>query len=241
MRIKLSCIVLLLSASAVSSQTVDVNRQNRTIEVTVSENISVDAEVADVTIGCLKHGTTHDQAYQENLRVADQVIKSLLQAGVPKENITSRRLELTESETSESSGRKGREFDAHQSWVVRVSAADAQKIIDLAVQAGANGIEDVSWDVKNPESLEAKARAAALAKARETAAEIAKSLDGRLGAALFASNTVAQPFGLETAMSVTQMNYISKAGGTSEPRFSLQLFPEKVEKTATVRVVFALE
>lgn len=242
---QLATVALLCAVPSAYSQTVNVSPQNRTVEVSVTESISVDAEVAEVTIGCVKYSSTHDQAYQENLRVADQVIKALLAAGVPKESISSSTIDLGESDgddNSSGSSKKlpNRQFKAHQNWTIRVGASDAQRIIDLAVQAGANGIENVTWDVKKPDDLEGKARTAALVKAREVATEMAKALDAKLGDVLYASNgeTMSSVADLSLDKKVT---FITKSGASREVGYTLQLYPEKVEKSATIRVIFALD
>src|SRR5487761_673361 len=171
MRVLLGAVILSLCfAPSALSQDNNVNRQNRTIEVVATETVRVAPDVAKVTLGCVTYGQTHDEAYQANLAIADKVIKALLSAGVAKTQIESSSIELTEIGSRNMTGeppaiRKAREFEAHQSWVVRVKASEAQKIIDDAVQAGANGIEDVTWDVADAEALEAKARAAAMAEA----------------------------------------------------------------------------
>jgi uncharacterized protein YggE len=245
MRTKLSiCVALLLFVAPMTfSQTNEITRQNRTVEVTVTESISVPAEVAEVTIGCLTHGQTHDQAYQENLRIADRVVKALLASGVQKEDIVSDTVELREDNLSNrspsASSKESQRFSAEQTWKVRVAAGVAQKIVDAAVHAGANGIESVSWEVNDPEALEAKARTAALEKARATAAEIAKGLGGNLGEPLYASNVLSGMMSL-FARSGEINTQNSSIGGSSEPTFDLKLFPEKVQKSAVVRVVFAL-
>ena|SRR5487761_369061 len=228
-------------------QTIDVNPQKRTIEVVVSERVQVEPDIAKVTLGCVTYGQTHDEAYQANLAIADKVIKALLSAGVAKTQIESSSIELTEIGSRNMTGeppaiRKAREFEAHQSWVVRVKASEAQKIIDDAVQAGANGIEDVTWDVADAEALEAKARAAAMEKARTTATEIAKSGGGKLGQLLYASNTVNGIMGLLAGRSLqTETASLGGGGGFATPAFSLRLFPQRVEKQATVRAIFALD
>jgi uncharacterized protein len=53
---------------------------------------------------------------------------------------------------------------------------------------GANDIDDVEWKVADPVALEAKARGAALAKARSIAEQMAKGLAIRLGDLVYASN-----------------------------------------------------
>lgn len=247
MRTKLAIVfgILLCAASATFSQSNEISRQNRTVEVTVTESISVPAEVADVTIACLTHGQTHDQAYQENLRIADRVVKALLASGIGKESITSSTIELRENTAQDSVTKSPnavnpRRFAAEQTWKIRVAVNDAQKVVDLAVHAGANGIEDVSWAVRDPESLETKARIAALEKARLTAAEIAKGLGGTLGEPLYAANALSGIISLFSRAGQLETQTAS-VSSSSEPTFSLQLFPEKVQKSAVVRVVFALD
>jgi uncharacterized protein YggE len=239
-----SAVLLLCAAPVALSQTNEINRQNRTVEVTVTQSLSVPAEVAEVTIACLTHGQTHDQAYKENLRIAAGVVKALLAAGVQKEDIASGTIELREDNSDDKqkasvNAKLARLFSAEQTWKVRVAANEAQRVVDVAVHAGANGVEDVSWDVREPEKLEARARVAALEKARVTAAELASGLGGKLGEPLYASNVLSGMMALLSRGNLETSN--TSVGGSSEPTFSLQLFPEKVQKSAVVRVVFALD
>ncbi|MDP9338390.1 MAG: SIMPL domain-containing protein [Acidobacteriota bacterium] len=239
---------LLFNSPYTSAQTVEVNRQNRTIEVIVTETVRVEPDVANVTVGCISYGETHDQAYQANLATADKVIKALLGTGLSKAQIESGSLELGENNSVENSDknpalRKARKFKAHQSWKIRVASGAAQKLIDVAVQAGANGLEDVGWEVADEESLEAKARAAAIEKARKNAGELANSAGAKLGALLYASNMAnGTMFALahQTVQTSTATIEVS-ASRSSIPTFSLTLFPEKVSKQATVRTVFAID
>jgi uncharacterized protein len=247
MRIKLGIAVgvLLWTATAVFSQEIQVNRQNKTVEVGVKITISAEAEIADVTIGCLTYGDSHNETYNDNLRSADKVLKAILAFGVPKENISSTRIELSETDSDERDNKgskqtKPRRFKAHQSWKIRVSAGDAQKVIDIAIQAGANGIESVEWGVKDPAAFEARARAAALEKARTVAAELAKSLDAKIGEPLYISNEMVEITYVSKRGS-DKPDYVDQKGVFETPEFKLQLFPEKIQEEARVQVVFALE
>jgi uncharacterized protein YggE len=241
-------VFFLSTGPAAFSQTLDVNRQNRTIEIIVSESVRVDPDVAIITVGCIAYGQTHDQAYQANLAIADKVIKALLGTGVAKAQIETGSIQLSEANSDDianqpPAARKARQFKAHQGWRIRLATSDAQKLIDVAVQAGANGVEDVSWDVADSEALEAKARVAAMEKARTTAAEMAKSAGGKLGDLLYASNVVNGIMGLlaRNRLETSSASLGSQGNGFPTPAFSLQLFPGKVEKQATVRTVFALD
>jgi uncharacterized protein len=238
--------LVIFAAPPAFSQTNEINRQNRTVEVVVTESVRVEAEIANISLGCITYGQTHDQAYQANLATADKVIKALLGTGVPKEHIESNALELGE-DAGDAAGQssavpKPRQFKAHQSWRIRVAAGDAQKLIDVAVQAGANGVEEVGWDVADEESLEGKARAVAMEKSRRIAAELVKSADAKLGELLYASNVASgMMFAFAGRPVQTQTAEIGAGGDFRTPTFSLKLFPEKVSKQATVRTVFAME
>lgn len=217
-----------------------VNRQNRTIEVVATETVKVEPDIARVTLGCVTYGETHDDAYQANLKIADQVIQALFAAGVSKKQVETGTIEL--SRRSSYGNRpiaKERQFEAHQSWTIQLRAEQAQKVIDVAVAAGANGIEDVSWDVSDPGALQLKARNAAMKKARATAEEIAASAGDKLGELLYASNTVSSVIGLLRGRQLETVS--ASVAPISKPSFSLKLFPQKVEKTATIRAIFALD
>jgi uncharacterized protein len=227
------------------SQSIEINRQNRTVEVTVSETVRAEPDQAKVTVGCLSYGETHDKAYQANLEMAGKVINAILSAGISKDQIESDALELSESNAGDSSGKppnasKLRQYKAHQSWKVRVAASEAQKLIDIVVQAGANGLESVAWEVADEESLETKARTAAMEKARKTADELAKSVGAKLGDLLFASNTSNLVFTFARSLQTMDATVSVDGSGFTAPVFSLKLFPEKVEKQASVRAVFAI-
>ena len=238
--------MLLLSSPGTSAQTVEVSRQNRTVEVVVTETVRVEPDVANVTIGCVSYGESHDQAYQANLSIADKVIKALLATGVSKAQIESGSLELGENNFVENPEKnpilnKGRKFKAHQSWKIRIAAGAAQKLIDIAVQSGANGLEDVGWEFADEESLEGRARAAAMEKARRNAEEFAKAAGTKLGALLYASNMAnGMVYALANRMQTSSAT-VEVSANRSAPAFSLTLFPGKVSKEATVRAIFALD
>jgi len=246
MKIGIAIAILFCSATAAFTQEIQVSRQNKSIEVRIKETISVEADVADVTVGCLTYGETHDQTYNDNLRSADKVLKAILAFGIPKESITSTRVELSENDSGERDTKASKQstphkFKAHQSWKIRVPAGDAQKLIDIAIKAGANGIESVEWNVKDPAALEARARAAAVEKARAVASNLAKGLGAKVGEPLMVSNEIYETTYVSKRGGSGKPDYTDQNGVFETPEFTLQLFPEKIEKEATIYVVFALE
>jgi uncharacterized protein len=233
----------LLGVHSAYCQDAQINRQNRSVDVTVSETVKVAPDFAVVTLGCMTYGETHDEAYQANLKIADQVIQAIQKAGVSKQQIENSTIQLSENPAANfRPDLKGRQFMAHETWQIHLSVSDAQKIIDDAVAAGANGIETVTWDVSDPQALEAKARAVAMKKARETAAQIAESGGAKLGELLYASNLQENTmYGGVAGGVIGSGSEFGVGGGVAVPVFSLKLFPSKVEKEATVRAIFALD
>lgn len=145
-------IFLVLLGITCFAQDIQVNRQNKTIAVTADESITADAEVAVLSIGYHNYAPTQDQAFRENVRLADQITHALLQAKILEGDIESEKLQLSRIEPDQKwteEMKKERAFEAQQSWHVTVSSAQAQSIVDLAVRSGANEVDDVDWNVRN--------------------------------------------------------------------------------------------
>jgi len=233
-------IAILASTCLLSAQEIQVNRQNKTIAVTADDSVTADAEIAVLAIGYHNYAPTQDAAFRENVRVAEQITKALLDAKVPKANIETDKLRLTRTEIDEkwtAEMKKERQFAAEQAWHVTVSASGAQTVVDLAVRAGANDVDDVEWNVADPVALQAKAGAAALAKARAVADQMAKGLGTKLGELVYASNRA--PF----ARIGGAMETVEVTAALAPPLHmpNLTLFPRKVKSDATVYAVFSIE
>jgi uncharacterized protein YggE len=234
-------IALVVAAACSFGQDIQVNRQNKTIAVTAEESASADAEVATLAIGYHNYGLTQDSAFKDNIQMSERIIKAILSAGVPKTNVETEKLQLDRVQIEDKwtpDMKKERQFEAVQSWHMAVSAAQAQKVADLAVKAGANQVDDVDWNVSDPVALQAKAGAAALAKARSIADQMAKGLGTKLGELVYASNRAPvvkmwRGVTLNTSSATVEVN--------AEKQPQLTLFPERVKSDATVYAVFSIE
>lgn len=238
--------VMLCGQIAAVAQNIQVNKENKTIAVIADETINVDAEVAVLHIGYHNYATTQDAAFRENARMANTITKAFLDAHIPKENIETEKLRLEHMNprpdwTPEM--KTERQFEAQQSWKVTVAVADAQTVVNIAAQNGANDVSDTDWNVADPLALAAKASGAALAKARAIAEQMAKGLNAKLGDLVYASNQ-APP----TEPQFMPPGRYAVGGGqgggrgffrSEEPQFTL--FPQKVHQQATVYAVFAIE
>jgi len=233
-------ILLLGMAWPAWAQVVQVSRGNKTIEISLSESVKVDPEIAEIKIGVQNYGRSKEMAYDENVRVANQILQALLDAGVPRTSIETQAIKLERPSTyGLAETPKEQQFSASQSWIIRSPAGEAQKIVDIAVGAGANEVEDVEWSASDPTALEAQANAAAIAKARKVADATARQMGIKVGELLYVSNRVVRPYDLQGGGGgqVAAFGYAVAA----RVRTPLKLFPGKVERSATLTVVFALE
>jgi uncharacterized protein len=229
----------LARASSGYGQEVRVSPTNRTMAVQATASVRVDPEIAIVGFGYQNYGLTKDQAYAENKKAADKILQTLLGAGIPQDTIETDYLEVSavqEDRDWSAEDRRTRKFEAKQSWKVRSSVPMAQKIVDWAVTAEATEVQPVQWIVADPQTVEDKAAVMALEKARALGQQMAKEMDLKLGAILSISNGAA---------GLTLFDKLGKASQTvtvnEEAKPSLRLFPEKIERSATVSVVFAIE
>jgi uncharacterized protein YggE len=239
-------IALLLTGSALQAQSIQVDSHNRTIELTVQSSIEVEADLVSITVGYHNFSPTYDAAYADNLRVADRILKAWNDAGLPQSAVSTHSLSLasvSEEDLKEMAppDRKQKQFEATQSWTVLAKPEVAQKLLDIAVGAGANDISDPVWQLSDPDAAEGKAYALALVKAHGIAEQMAKSFGANVGALLYASNQSRAILGLNSLVAVnTSMSTVGKRPATPPPH-PVKLLPQKIERSGFVRAIFALE
>jgi len=237
----------LFLALGAGAQVVTVDQHNRTIELTIQSSVEVQADLVSITVGYHNWGPTHDAAYQENMRVADQIWKAWTSAGVPRDQISTEELSTNPVSDGDlrsyaAADRKERQFEAVQTWSITAKPDVAQKLVDLAVAAGANYIEDPAWKLSDPTAADTQAYARALAEARSIADQVATSFGAKVGLLLYASNQSAAAARLrELGLSTVNTETSSIGPRTWPPLHPVKLLPPKISQSATVRVIFALQ
>lgn len=224
------------------AQTIQVDKNNRTIAVTANDKASAEADVATVTVGFQVYAPDAAAAYRQGSQLSNAIMDALKKAGVADKAVESQDQKLSYTEFPYNSQptldeRTKKAFTLSQSWTVHTTAKDAAQILHVAIEAGANQSGGIDWDVADRNSLQAKAAEKALVHAREVATEMAAGLGAHLGALIYASNqTPAQRFvGMAAAESVEVQ------AKPAPPLPPLALRPQQVEETATVYAVFAIE
>lgn len=114
----------------------DHSSVKKTIEILASAKVEAPAEVATVKIGYANQAASKDAAYAENTRMSQKIVRALLDEHVPPSAIETESVALEREEERGGGGpAKVLKFSAVQEWRIRVAAADAQKVVDIAVRA----------------------------------------------------------------------------------------------------------
>lgn len=225
---------------AAQNPQIQINKDNRTISVTTDATASAPAEIATVHIGFIVYAPDEQSAYSQGAVRSNAIAKALADAGVQKDDIQSENQNVAPVQPFENNNLSDkdkalRQFHVSQSWGVKTSADSAAKVLHVAVLAGANQSGGIDWTVKDQDALQAQAATKALAQGKALASTMAAGLNVKLGALVYASNQAPQqqsPVMAARAMSVQTVEV------SAEP---LSISPQKVQKSATVYAVFAIE
>jgi hypothetical protein len=232
-------------ATVADAQSITVDKANRVIEVSGVGTASAEPDVAQVHVGFSTYGATLSDAYMNGSDLSSRIIQALIAAGAKKSEIQSQAQgvhSLSEYEVKNlTSQYKGSKYRASQNWTVRVEPSEVAKIIDTAVQAGANNTGQVDWLMKDSTQLEREAVSKATARATALAEEMAAGMKVRLGSLEYAT-TVPPP---ETLSGQIENEYYAKGVVANAVDVDsvkpLEIEAQRVERSVTVYAVFAIE
>ena len=235
-----ACMGCLLFSTALAQQ-IKVDKNNRTIDVTATDSATAMADTALVHIGYQVYGPDSDTAYAHASQVSNAISKTLSNAGVAKGDMESDEQNIAETQPYEleklpPTEQTKRKFRVQQSWTVKTKAKDAAKILNFAINAGANQSGQIDWAMADDKALEAQAAGNALVRARAIAEQMASGLGVKLGDLVYASNVAEQRNILPEPVGRMQMSMA--AAPATKP---LSISPRKVSKSATVTAIFAIE
>src|SRR6201996_5437109 len=149
-------------AMTAPAQTIQVSKENRTIAIPATAKVIALADIATLHIGFIAYGPDSDSAYAAGSRTSNAIVKALTSAGVPNDSIESENQNVSpvqdyQIEKLTPAEKAQRKFQVTQSWTVSTAAADAAKVLDLAVKAGANQSGQIDWSLKDENAADAEA------------------------------------------------------------------------------------
>jgi uncharacterized protein YggE len=234
------------TASIASAQTIQINRDNKTIAISTTDEATATADLAAVTIGFEIFGSDARGVYADGGKLSHAILEALHKAGVDDKAIESsaqgvqRNTEFDDKDTPEQ--RTKRQFVFRQSWEVSLTPQSAAEAIRVAVAAGANQSGAIDWRISDRKALQAKAAENALVKAREVASRMADGLHVKLGALIYASNeTPNARLYFPTASQRVTLNTESASVSNTLVIPTLEIRPQTIREEATVYAVFAIE
>lgn len=249
--------VLLISFGALSSngtgQCAQTCPEQHNISVNAISTATADADLAVVHIGYKIYGPDAKTAYATASETSNAILGALTNSGVRKIDIESTSQFLQHTQLSELQQMTGisrpeelaqRQFTVWQRWTVSTKPEEAAKVLNTAINAGANESGWIYWMVRDTGPLKAQASAQALSEARMIAEQIAQKSGVRLGR-LFSANQVEGANGSFGYSVGNGSNGGVGAGvgrgigqGETEP---LAITSRRVEMTVTVNAIFLIE
>lgn len=231
----------MLLAVPVSAQQIQINKDNRTIAITATDTASAMADRATVNVGFVAYAPDAQAAYAKGTTTSNAIIGALTAKGIAKSDIQSESQSVAETQQYEleklpPEEQAKRRFQVRQSWTVQTKADDAAGVLNTAVNAGANNSGQIEWTVADEKALEAKAAGNALSRARAIASQMAQGLAIQLGDLIYASNQA--PEAPRPIMMRAMATAAPQLEGAPAP---LAISPSKVERSATVYAVFAIQ
>lgn len=172
----------------------------RMVSTSGTGQVSVTPDIVVVSLGVQTEAADAGTAASQNATEMDGVITALEDAGVAAKDIRTQVVQLVPREQQPTSGTTQQGppeiigFTATQ--IVDVTIRDigsAPDIIDNAVQAGANVIQGIEFDVSNPGTLIDQARQAAWDDAMHKAQQLAELSNSGLGMVLTINETSRTP------------------------------------------------
>ncbi len=238
--------MVLALAGVAHAQTIQINRENKTIAISTTDEATATADIATITIGFEIFGPDSRSLYADGGKLSHAIMEALHKAGVDDKAIESsaqgvqRNTDFADKDTEEQ--RANRQFVFRQSWEVSVPTQSAAETIRAAIAAGANESGAITWRLGDRKALQAKAAENALVKAREVASRMADGLHVKLGALIYASNeTPNTKLYFARPAQGMMFNTESASIGSIPSGPPLEIRPQTIREEATVYAVFAIE
>jgi uncharacterized protein YggE len=206
------------------------DEEQRTISVSGSGTVSAAPDEVVLRLGVETMAETASEALSQNSEQMEAVIAALTEAGVPEENVQTQTVQLRpryETPPRETGPAQERELIGYvASNIVEARINDLEavgRLLDEAVEAGANRIDGIRFEVSDPGELLDQAREAAWQDAENKAQQLATLADGELGEVLSISESTTTPRPVGLGGAVEREAAVPIEPGTEDIQVDLQV------------------
>lgn len=178
------------SNQGLTKNPLEVDAQNsseeplRTISVSGMGEVQAQPDLIIVSLGVQTETESARAALDENNTKTQALMEALDEAGIPEENIQTQRFQLTPKYSYDEASDTQKLVGYSVLNMVQVQTSNLDSIgelLDLAVDAGANKIQNIRFEVSDPQSIASQARQAAVEDARSKAEQLASLTGSGLG------------------------------------------------------------
>jgi len=202
----------------------------RTISVVGEGAVMAVPDIAYATIGVETISDTVKLAANENARVMTAVTKALVAQGIAEADIQTSNLSVYSERLPAAGENATGRLVYHVSNSAQITIrklGQVSAVLDAAIEAGANSIGGVYFEIADPKPLVAQAREKAMADALAKATDLARLANAQLGAIMH----VSEP-GISGGV-VTMAEAYGRGGGAP-------ISPGQMEITDQVQVVYEI-
>jgi uncharacterized protein YggE len=214
------------TALAQANPPADNGSITRTVSVSAAGQVTSQPDMAIVTIGVQTDAEEAAAALTQNSAQMQSLVAAVRQAGVASVDIQTQTIRLQPDYTTQQNQQQLSGFTAINSVQVRVRKLDSLgSLLDAAVQAGGNTINQIQFEISDTSQLLKQARQAAMRSAEEKASELAGLADAQLGpvVSINENSAIPQPYALGASAAPRDATAVPVEPGTQNVTVNVQV------------------
>ncbi len=153
------------------------------IETIGTSELSVDADIADISVTVIAEENTASLAKQKTDKAVTELINRLLKAGIARNAIQSANLQLSPKYVYDNNTRSNNQVGYRASRQITITIHELNKlndILDKALAEGVNQINNIQFKSSQLQELTQQARQLAIKDAQQKALSLAQGFDQKL-------------------------------------------------------------
>jgi uncharacterized protein YggE len=209
----------------------------RTISVSGTGEIQTQPDLAIIDLGVTTEAESAQTALDENNTKTQALIDALDGAGIPEENIQTQTFQLSPNTSYDNESDSQTLMGYSVSNIIQVTTSDLDalgELLDLAVDAGVNTIQNIRYDVSDPQSIAVQARQAAVEDARSKAEQLASLTGATLGPVMNIEENSASPVPVEQPAVAAETASVPIEPGNYRLNISLNITWKLIDSTTPI-------